>query len=113
MGDPRTECGHGLVGLGKESSEEMPYVRHVVGHQQGHVDGVRSDGEGGYIISDFGGRVFRVDARGGLVELINTTASGARAADLEYVADLDLLVVPGLFDNLITAYRCDIVQTGS
>lgn len=69
-----------------------------------NVDGLRSDGSGGYIISDFNGRVLHVTAEGTVTELLNTTASGARSADLEYVPGKQLIVVPGLFDNRLTAY---------
>ncbi len=68
-----------------------------------NVDGIRPDGRGGYVVSDFRGRVYRV--RDGAVEtLLDTTASGGLCADLEYVPDKGLLVVPGLYDNRLTAY---------
>jgi sugar lactone lactonase YvrE len=72
-----------------------------------NVDGVRHDGRGGYLVSDFGGRVLRVTPQGRVTEILNTTASGARSADFEYVSEDRLLVVPGLFDNRLTAYRLD------
>ena len=70
-----------------------------------NVDGLCPDGNGNYIISDFNGRVFHVTSAGTITELLNTTASGARSADLEYVPDKQMLIVPGLFDNRLTAYR--------
>jgi sugar lactone lactonase YvrE len=69
-----------------------------------NVDGVRDDGQGGYVVSDFRGRVYRV-AAGEVTILLDTTASGAFCADLEYVSDRGLMIVPGLYDNRLTAYR--------
>ena len=33
--------------------------------------------------------------------------AGATSADLEFIAARQLLIVPGLFDNRLTAYRLD------
>jgi sugar lactone lactonase YvrE len=72
-----------------------------------NIDGLHSDGNGNYIISDFNGRVLHVTPEGKVTELLNTTASGGRSADLEYVPSEKLIVVPGLFDNRLTAYSFD------
>lgn len=69
------------------------------------VDGIRGDGQGGVLVSDFNGRLMRVAADGAVSEVLNTTASGAYCADFEYVAEQGLLVVPGLYDNRLTAYE--------
>jgi sugar lactone lactonase YvrE len=69
-----------------------------------NVDGLRPDGQGNYLVSDFNGRLFRVTPEGEVVKLLDTTASGAKCADFEYVPEANLLVVPGLFDNRLTAY---------
>ncbi|UCD75730.1 MAG: SMP-30/gluconolactonase/LRE family protein [Phycisphaerales bacterium] len=69
------------------------------------VDGIRPDGEGGFIISDFNGRVFAVAAEGEMTELLNTTVRNEYCADLEYIPDRGLLVIPSLYDNRIVAYE--------
>lgn len=70
-----------------------------------NVDGIRPDGKGGWIVSDFNGRIFQVTGEGEVQELVNTTASGAFAADLDYIPEMGLMVVPGLYDNRLSAYR--------
>lgn len=70
-----------------------------------NIDGIRPDDHGGHIISDFGGRVYHLSKAGTLTQLLDTTASGATAADLEFIPELSLLIVPGLDDNRLTAYR--------
>jgi sugar lactone lactonase YvrE len=69
------------------------------------MDGLRSDGKGGFIVSDYNGRTIHIDARGRRTELVNTTSSGAKCADLEYIRDQGLIIIPGLTDNRLTAYR--------
>jgi sugar lactone lactonase YvrE len=69
------------------------------------LDGLRSDGNGGYLISDYNGRIIRVTTDGKQNQLIDTTSSGAMAADFEYIPSKQLVIVPGLSDNRLTAYR--------
>jgi sugar lactone lactonase YvrE len=72
------------------------------------IDGLRCDGSGSYIVSDYNGRVLRVTADGQQTELVNTTSSGALAADLEFIPEKQLLIIPGLVDNRLTGYRVDL-----
>jgi sugar lactone lactonase YvrE len=72
------------------------------------IDGLSRDGNGSYIISDYNGRIIQVTADGKQTELLNTTSSGAMAADFAYIPKKHLLIVPGLVDNRLTAYRADL-----
>ena len=72
-----------------------------------NVDGLRAAGDGAYLVSDFRGRVYHVDDGGEVTTVLDTTASGAHSADIEYVPERGLIVVPGLYDNRLTAYRFD------
>ena len=69
------------------------------------MDGLVPDGRGSYLVSDFNGRLFRITREGLMTELLNTTASGAFCADLAYLSEQDLLIVPGLYDIRLTAFR--------
>jgi sugar lactone lactonase YvrE len=69
------------------------------------MDGLRSDGRGNFIVSDFNGRAFLVTPAGEKTELLNTSARGIFCADLEYVSGRELLVVPTLNDNRLVAYE--------
>ncbi|MFH1844941.1 MAG: SMP-30/gluconolactonase/LRE family protein, partial [bacterium] len=71
------------------------------------MDGLRSDGRGNYLFSDFNGRLIRVSPEGEQLEVLNTTSSGAYCADFEYVRDRQMIVVPGLYNNRLTAYGVD------
>lgn len=71
------------------------------------MDGIACDGAGGYLASDFNGRLFRVTAAGEATEILNRTAPGIFCADFEFVPETGLLVIPSLYDNRVTAYRVD------
>jgi sugar lactone lactonase YvrE len=76
------------------------------------IDGIRPDGRGSYIVSDYNGRVFRVTPSGEMTALLNTSARGINAADLEYVPEHGLLVIPTLNGNQLIAYLFNDAATG-
>jgi sugar lactone lactonase YvrE len=68
------------------------------------MDGLRMDGKGNYIISDYNGRVFRVTQAGQKTKLLDTTVPQKFCADMEYIAAKNLLIIPTLFDNRVMAF---------
>lgn len=70
----------------------------------GGIDGIKADGHGNYIISDWAGKVQLVNPNKEHLVLFNTTDKGINAADIEYIIDLKLLLVPTFFDNRVVAY---------
>lgn len=71
----------------------------------GGIDGLEADGNGNYLISDWMGKVQLVSAENEPLVLFNTSENGINAADIEYVMDKNLLLVPTFGDNRVTAYR--------
>lgn len=71
------------------------------------MDGIRPDGRGNYIVSDYNGRVFRVTPSREMTALLNTSARGINTADLEYIPEHGLLVIPTLNGNQLIAYEFD------
>jgi sugar lactone lactonase YvrE len=69
------------------------------------MDGIKADGKGNYIISDYNGRVFLISPSGEKTELLNTKTPQLFCADFEYIPEQNLLVIPTLFDNRIMTYR--------
>jgi len=69
------------------------------------MDGIACDEAGGFIASDFNGRVFRISTDGEKTEILNRTAPGIFCADFEFVPETGLLVIPSLYDNRLSAYR--------
>ncbi|MCP4661302.1 MAG: SMP-30/gluconolactonase/LRE family protein [bacterium] len=69
------------------------------------IDGVEGDGEGGYLISDWSGATSRVSPSGEVTKLLDTTAQKINSADIEYVPESRLLLIPTFFDNRVMAYH--------
>jgi sugar lactone lactonase YvrE len=69
------------------------------------MDGLRKDGSGNYLFSDYNGRVFRLYRNGKVELLLNTKAPQRFCADFEYIPERHLLIIPSLFDNRIVTYR--------
>ena len=68
------------------------------------IDGLRSDGKGNYFISDWRGKTSLVTASGQIIVLIDTTALKINSADLEYIKNRKLLLIPTFFANSVVAY---------
>ena len=69
------------------------------------MDGIVPDGSGGYLISDYNGRVYRLPSNGGPQLILDISASEGKTADIEYVPQLGLLFAPSLAESRLRAYR--------
>ena len=69
------------------------------------MDGLRKDGKGNYLFSDYNGRLFRLSRTGKVDMLLNTKAPQRPCADFEYIPDRRLLIIPSLLDNRIITYK--------
>ena len=68
------------------------------------MDGLQVLDDGTILFSDFAGRLYHMDSHGLIYELINTVSTQENIADFIYIEDNDLLVIPGLYSNIIAAY---------
>lgn len=69
------------------------------------IDGLRPDGQGKYIVSDWTGKTSRVSPTGIPEVLIDTSADKINSADLEYVIDKKMLLIPTFFNNTVVAWE--------
>jgi outer membrane protein assembly factor BamB len=69
------------------------------------ADGIVSDGQGGYFISSWHGEVHFVNEEGKNWNVLNTREEKINAADIEFMQQRNLLLVPTFFDNRVVAYR--------
>lgn len=69
------------------------------------IDGLRPDGKGNYIVSDWAGKTTLVLATGESRVLLDTTSANVNSADIEYIPEKKLLLVPTFFDNRVVAYK--------
>lgn len=70
----------------------------------GNLDGVERLADGNYVVSDWmAGKVFFVDAESGKATEILSGFKGS--ADLGYIEDQNIIIVPRMDENKITAYK--------
>jgi sugar lactone lactonase YvrE len=71
----------------------------------GNLDGLEPDGKGNWIVTDWiAGAVFRIAEDGTATMLLDLDMG---SADLEYIADRSLLIVPMMLNNTLIAYRVE------
>ncbi len=71
----------------------------------GNLDGVESDGENGYYVSDWmAGKLFHFNAAGQAQELMQLKQG---SADLAFLINKNLLLVPMMNDNQVKAFKKD------
>jgi len=69
-------------------------------------DGIVFTGvEGYYIVSDWEGEIFQVSRDNSKTSLLRTREMQSNTADMEYIEELKLLLVPTFFKNTIAAYK--------
>lgn len=71
------------------------------------LDGIKYEGNGNYLFSDYNGRLFRLLKNGKTQELLNTKVPQRFCADFEFIKEKKLLIIPSLFDNRLRTYRID------
>lgn len=69
------------------------------------ADGIVSDGKNGYFISSWHGEVYYLNNSGEKWNVLNTREQKISAADIEFIAQDDLLLVPTFADNRVVAYK--------
>ncbi|MCU0644245.1 MAG: ATP-binding protein [bacterium] len=68
------------------------------------IDGVQSDGKGNFLVSDLQGKTAFVSSAGEVKELMNTADANINSADIEFIPEKNLLLIPTFFDNRVVAY---------
>ncbi len=69
------------------------------------IDGLKPLGDGSFLLSDWVGNVYQLGQKGKLVHLLKPAHKNANAADLEFLKDRKLVLVPTFFDNRVVAYQ--------
>jgi sugar lactone lactonase YvrE len=78
-------------------------ITQVTSQPIGTPDGLESDGRGGYVVADVGGgRIFHVSSSG---DVRQVRQLDRQPADISYIPDRHLLVVPHLGLNRVSAYE--------
>lgn len=70
-----------------------------------HGDGIAYTGiPGNYIVTDWNGEIFLISPDNSKRSLLKTSDKGINSADVEFVPELNLLLVPTFYKNCIVAY---------
>jgi len=69
------------------------------------IDGLVSFGGGQYLVSDFLGAVHIIHPSKKKIKILDTTSKEIMAADIDFIEDKRILLVPAFFDNRIYAYQ--------
>ena len=73
--------------------------------ETGGIDGLEGVGDGRYLFSDWSGNVYLVGKDKKIEKIMDTTPAGINAADIEFIPEKKLLLVPTFGDNRIMAYE--------
>jgi sugar lactone lactonase YvrE len=77
----------------------------------GRGDGIVYTGINGYyVVSDWEGEIFMINPDNSKVSLLRTKEMGSNTADLEYLADQKLLLVPTFFKNCVVAFKLGLKE---
>jgi hypothetical protein len=88
-----------LLSLNLQNKKITPLTKKPLGN----LDGVESDGKGGYIVTDWiAGKVFHVN-ESGESEIWATFPKGA--ADHAFLAEKNILILPEMLENKISAFH--------
>jgi hypothetical protein len=71
----------------------------------GGIDGLKPLAPGRYIVSNWLGKTQIIEKDKTPVLLMDTTAQKVNSADLEFIAEKNLLLIPTFFNNRVVAYR--------
>jgi sugar lactone lactonase YvrE len=81
-------------------------TKKVVTEGVNHADGIAFTGiPGYYLVSDWGGEIYMINPDFSKVSLINTKEQNWNSADIDFVPEFNLLLVPTFFKNCIIAYK--------
>ena len=72
---------------------------------KGGIDGLKKIRKGEYIVSDWKGKTQLIGKNKHPIVLLDTTNKKINAADLEYIPDKRLIIIPTFFDNRVVAYK--------
>ena len=72
------------------------------------LDGIEPVGDGGYLVSVFDGAVYYISSAGVPQKILDTRPKNMQSADIGYIPQLRLLLVPTFGDNRLAAYEVTI-----
>ncbi len=97
-----------LASKGKLQEVKKNQTGEVLAEGIGAGDGVAVVNDNSYLVSNWQGEVFYVLGQGGenrMKKVLDTKDQNVNSADIEYIRDRNLLLVPTFGDNRVVAYK--------
>lgn len=69
------------------------------------VDGIVIDTDGNFLVSNWDGRIYAIDANFNTIKLMDTQTENIQTADIGYFPNEKLLLIPTFGDNRVVAYQ--------
>lgn len=98
----RGELFIGTNGHLLEANPKTGEIR-IVAHVTGDIDGLIPLGNGRFILSDWAGKIYQISTGKAPVILSNTTRQKINAADLGFIPQKKIILIPTFFDNRVVA----------
>jgi hypothetical protein len=96
-----SQGGHDFAGINIDSG-----TRTLLADSVGRGDGIAFTGiPGYYVVSDWEGEIFIINPDKTKNSILRTKEAGSNTADIEYIREMNLLLVPTFFKNCIVAYK--------
>lgn len=96
-----SQGGHDFAGISIDSG-----ARTLLADSVGRGDGIAFTGiPGYYVVSDWEGEIFIINPDKTKNSILRTKEAGSNTADIEYIREKNLLLVPTFFKNCIVAYK--------
>lgn len=89
----------------KAADLETGEVATIARFRSGNIDGIQALTGGGYLVSHWEGRVYRVLADGTRTRVLDTTVAGDKVADFEYLQDKGIIAVPTFYTDRVVLYQ--------
>ncbi|UCC39339.1 MAG: SMP-30/gluconolactonase/LRE family protein [Candidatus Aminicenantes bacterium] len=89
----------------KSVNLETKEIKEIVNLGAGIIDGIGTDKEGNYIVSHWNGKVYRITPEGRVTKLLDTTVPEYNCADLEFITEKNLVVVPTFMKNRVIVFK--------
>ena len=102
--DDKLYIGVNEDGFLKSIDTKTKQISNVYHLGEGNIDGIKKRGNQ-LLISLYEKGMRLIDEHGEIMEFANTASTGLHCADFEYIPHKDMIIVPSLFDNTLTAYK--------
>jgi len=102
--DDKIYIGVNEDGFLKSIDTKTKQISNVYHLGEGNIDGIKKRGNQ-LLISLYEKGMRLIGENGEIIEFANTASTGLHCADFEYIPHKDMIIVPSLFDNTLTAYK--------